>query len=293
MKSFNRSCERLICRWSRISHQRPYVFVSIQGLGVIPDVSSQQQQAKSVLNGKSLNSANNSATTAPKPTKGGGLMTTTLTTNTHRPNHHLYPEKNNTNNIINNPNRSKSNTINIPSSSQHQRLASKRLQSTCSSGSPPYSSRSTSESSSLSGCMEQIDDDWDREDQEDFKSNTMSARDFELEDAKSQDDLLMRFRCALSDEKEVEWSTLLINGVLYVDIPNSVLPKGSRDSFVSLLEFAEEKLECDKVFVCFKRSREDRQSLMRVFMFFGFSLVSPGYNQVPQEDDIMSMVYKI
>lgn len=111
--------------------------------------------------------------------------------------------------------------------------------------------------------------------------------------ADNPDSLLLNFRCPLSDEKEVEWKTLLVNGVLYVDIPTSVLPDGSRDSFVSLLEFAEEKLECEKVFVCFKRNRQDRTALMRVFMFLGFTVVPPDNKEVPQSDDIMSMVYVI
>jgi ornithine decarboxylase antizyme 1 len=105
--------------------------------------------------------------------------------------------------------------------------------------------------------------------------------------------LLLSFKCPLSEEKEVEWKTLLVNGTLYVDIPSSVLPEGSRDSFVSLLEFAEEKLSCKRVYVCFKRNRPDRQALMRVFMFLGFNLVPPDNKQVPQNDDIMSMVYNI
>jgi len=111
--------------------------------------------------------------------------------------------------------------------------------------------------------------------------------------ADNPDSLLLSFKCPLSDEKEVEWKTLLVNGILYVDIPTSVLSEGSRDSFVSLLEFAEEKLECEKVFVCFKRNRPDRTALMRVFMFLGLTVVSPDNKQVPQNDDIMSMVYNI
>jgi len=111
--------------------------------------------------------------------------------------------------------------------------------------------------------------------------------------ADNPDSLLLSFKCPLSDEKEVEWKTLLVNGVLYVDIPTSVLSEGSRDSFVSLLEFAEEKLECEKVFVCFKRNRPDRTALTRVFMFLGFTVVPPDNKQVPQNDDIMSMVYNI
>jgi ornithine decarboxylase antizyme 1 len=123
-------------------------------------------------------------------------------------------------------------------------------------------------------------------------TNTSEYIDFD-EIADNPDSLLLSFKCPLSEEKEVEWKTLLVNGVLYVDIPTSVLPEGSRDSFVSLLEFAEEKLECEKVFVCFKRNRPDRTALMRVFMFLGFTVVPPDYKQVPQNDDIMSMVYNI
>lgn len=118
--------------------------------------------------------------------------------------------------------------------------------------------------------------------------------------------LLVKFKCALSDEKEVEWKTLLVDGTLYVDIPSSVLPKGSRDSFVSLLEFAEEKLDCEKVYVCFNKNRPDRTSLMRAFMFFGFTVVPPNNQEhlkmnqhlalmMPSinDDDVMSMVYNI
>lgn len=111
--------------------------------------------------------------------------------------------------------------------------------------------------------------------------------------ADSPESLLVSFKCPLSEEKEVEWKTLLVNGTLYVDIPTSMLPEGSRDSLISLLEFAEEKLECEKVFVCFKKDRQDRAALMRVFMFLGFTVVSPDNKEVPQNSGIMSMVYSI
>lgn len=67
------------------------------------------------------------------------------------------------------------------------------------------------------------------------------------------------FKTTLSDEKEIEWKTLFINHNLYVDIPSTnQLPDGSRDSFVSLLEFAEEKLNCERVFIWMNKSRNDR-----------------------------------
>jgi len=153
-----------------------------------------------------------------------------------------------------------------------------RLQSTSSSSSDLSTS---SESSNIHQSNENL-------------SNRKPTEFIDFEDiADNPESLLVSFKCPLSEEKEVEWSTLLINGVLYVDIPASVLPEGSRDSFVSLLEFAEEKLECEKVFVCFKKNRTDRAALMRVFMFLGFTVVPPDNKQVPQNSEIMSMVYKI
>jgi ornithine decarboxylase antizyme 1 len=69
--------------------------------------------------------------------------------------------------------------------------------------------------------------------------------------ADNSESLLVNFKCPLSDEKQVEWKTMLVDGTLYVDIPTHIMPEGSRDSLVSLLEFAKEKLECEIVFVCF------------------------------------------
>lgn len=156
-----------------------------------------------------------------------------------------------------------------------------RTESMCSDSSNLSSNLSTSSGSSNSSLNESID-----------TNKPTEFIDFD-DITDSPESLLVSFKCPLSEEKEVEWKTLLINGTLYVDIPTSMLPEGSRDSLVSLLEFAEEKLECEKVFVCFKKDRKDRVALMRVFMFLGFSVVSPDSKQVPQNSDIMSMVYNI
>lgn len=229
-------------------------------------------------------------------------------------NNYNNSSNNNSNQNINNKNNKKNNnlapmntistTTTTTRNSSHINVNSQfksnniRLTSTCSSGSPTYS-RSTSSSESDSSSSSS--DDHHSAISDNVYDELISSSDFDLELTRNNNDnnknisqdMLVRFKCMLSDEKEVEWSTLLVNGVLYVDIPNSVLPKGSRDSFVSLLEFAEEKLECDKVYVCFKRNRPDRMSLMRVFMFFGFTVVPPGDSQVPQNDDIISMIYNI
>lgn len=77
-------------------------------------------------------------------------------------------------------------------------------------------------------------------------------------------------------EEEIRWKArLLPEGRLLVEIPNSCLPKGSKESFVSLMEFAEEVLECDQILIKFSKDRQDRASLIRTFLYFGFQLVSP------------------
>lgn len=150
-------------------------------------------------------------------------------------------------------------------------------------------SRPSESSSLMSSSVTSSDDELSLNENDYPKKEYMSFDDI----ANDQESIFLDFTCALSAEKQVEWRTLFINNVLFVDIPASVLPEGSRDSFISLLEFAEEKLECEKVFVCFKRNRQDRTALMRVFMFLGFSIVPPNSTEVPQNDDIMTMVYNI
>lgn len=101
------------------------------------------------------------------------------------------------------------------------------------------------------------------------------------------------FDVRLTDCVEVQWETMLMNGKLFVEIPNGILPDGSKESFVTLLEYAEETLGCSHVIVCFKKSRSDRASLVRTFMFLGFAAVPPGNPLVPAAADLMFLAYTI
>ncbi|XP_074035681.1 LOW QUALITY PROTEIN: ornithine decarboxylase antizyme [Leptinotarsa decemlineata] len=71
------------------------------------------------------------------------------------------------------------------------------------------------------------------------------------------------------------WDAVLRGKTLYVAVPHSVLPEGSREAFVALLEAAEEKLMCEHVVVVFAANRPDRPVLVRTFMFLGFAMLSP------------------
>jgi hypothetical protein len=127
------------------------------------------------------------------------------------------------------------------------------------------------------------------------ESSTTAAAVVPIDFTKQADDSVqLVFKSTLSDEKEIEWKASLINETnLYVDIPVNHLTEGTRDSFVSLLEFAEDKLECERVFVVLNKSRADRASLMNVFRFFGFKAVAPGNKYISQNEDVITMVYEI
>jgi len=101
------------------------------------------------------------------------------------------------------------------------------------------------------------------------------------------------FKVALVDNLQVTWETILANGNLYVEVPNGILPEGSKESLVTLLEYAEEQLHCNFVILCFQKNRNDQASLIRTFMFMGFALARPGDPLVPCVPDLMYMVYKI
>jgi ornithine decarboxylase antizyme 1 len=91
----------------------------------------------------------------------------------------------------------------------------------------------------------------------------------------------------------VKWDTLLIGKTLFIEIPGDILPEGSKESFIAVLEHAEEALGCSKVIVCFNKKRDDRECLIRTFMFLGFVLVAPGTHQLAVSGDLMYLAYSI
>lgn len=103
----------------------------------------------------------------------------------------------------------------------------------------------------------------------------------------------LSFTVHLAGQHKVTWETILMNRNLYVEVPNGILPEGSKESLITLLEYAEEKLCCEHVILCFCKSRSDRASLIRTFMFMGFAVACPGDPIIPMVPEVMYMVYRI
>jgi len=101
------------------------------------------------------------------------------------------------------------------------------------------------------------------------------------------------FQIRVAERLEVFWETIYVDQKLFVEVPNALLPEGSKESLVTLLEYAEEELDCSHVILCFKKARLDRANLIRTFMFLGFKLVTPGDPMVPNAEDLMFLVYDI
>jgi len=94
------------------------------------------------------------------------------------------------------------------------------------------------------------------------------------------------------------WETVLNpeNNILYVALPTVLLPEASKQSFITLLEFAEEKLDVDAVVLCMRKDRADRPNLVRTFLFLGFQPLSPKSPLAPPQsgtENNLFLIYKI
>lgn len=116
-----------------------------------------------------------------------------------------------------------------------------------------------------------------------------------LEAAEQHSSLRLTFLLRLTQNTEVSWETVLWQHRLYIQVPSYLVPEGSKEGFVSLLEYAEEVLKCTHIIVCFKKERNDRALLVRTFMFLGFTTLPPGHQLIPSTTDTCNlyMLYSI
>ncbi|XP_062246093.1 LOW QUALITY PROTEIN: ornithine decarboxylase antizyme 2a [Platichthys flesus] len=104
---------------------------------------------------------------------------------------------------------------------------------------------------------------------------------------------LLHFHYQLSERHSASWDTALSEDSLFLEIPAGLLAEGSKEGLTALLEFAEEKLKVNYVFLWFHKNREDRLSVIKTFHYMGFEIVKPGNPMVPARPDLAFMVYSL
>ncbi|XP_010882621.1 LOW QUALITY PROTEIN: ornithine decarboxylase antizyme 2a [Esox lucius] len=104
---------------------------------------------------------------------------------------------------------------------------------------------------------------------------------------------ILIFHYQLSERRTACWETALASDSLFLEIPAGALAEGSKEGLTSLLEFAEEKLKVNYVFLWFDKAREDRLSIIKAFHYIGFEVVKPGNPLVPARSDLVFMAYSL
>ncbi|XP_017108214.2 LOW QUALITY PROTEIN: ornithine decarboxylase antizyme [Drosophila bipectinata] len=87
----------------------------------------------------------------------------------------------------------------------------------------------------------------------------------------------------VTEDLYTNWMTILnpVNNLLYVALPKELPAAGSKQTFVSLLEFAEDKLEVDGVVIAMSKEQPNRVPLIEAFLFMGFEPLSRKAPQAP------------
>ncbi|KRF80474.1 LOW QUALITY PROTEIN: ornithine decarboxylase antizyme [Drosophila virilis] len=80
----------------------------------------------------------------------------------------------------------------------------------------------------------------------------------------------------VTEDQSTNWMSILNpnNNILYVAFPTDFAPAGSKETFTSLLEFAEDKLEVDGIVMVMRKDQPDCHRLIEAFLFMGFEPLS-------------------
>lgn len=119
---------------------------------------------------------------------------------------------------------------------------------------------------------------------------TSVPRETEVLEAAECGGARLSFTFQLCQQTTVVWQAMLYSKSLYLK-PGESLPDGSKEAFVSLLEYAEEFLKCQHIFVCFRKPAVTK-ALIRTFMFLGFTLLPPKHPKSPP-GDFISLLYTV
>jgi len=77
------------------------------------------------------------------------------------------------------------------------------------------------------------------------------------------------------------WEAVLYQNRLYVAVTQLQLAEGSKQAFISLLEYAEDQLGVDHVIACLDNNNNNNKNVIRNFLFLGFEPLSPEHEFFP------------
>ena len=92
------------------------------------------------------------------------------------------------------------------------------------------------------------------------------------------------------------WDAILWQGRLYIHVdPTQITNAGSKGTFMSLLEYAEEVLECSHVIVCIDNQQSNNATKMAIrnFLFLGLQQLAPGHEYLPSNPNVVCFLYTI
>lgn len=93
----------------------------------------------------------------------------------------------------------------------------------------------------------------------------------------NEDEVELRvFVRQLAEKMIVSWNTIQVKDQLYIKIPLNA----SKESFIALLDYAEENLQVCQVVACIERQQQNCNSTVKAFQFMGFELIQSGTHEV-------------
>ena len=136
------------------------------------------------------------------------------------------------------------------------------------------------------------DDNNENEDERRKKKNDNTYDDDGLNKPASAKRFTFRFVAAASASLP-PWNAVFWRDRLYVNVSDSLqFGTASKEAFVSLLEYAEETLNCSHVVVCLDQGVAGLRAIVRNFLFLGFQPLAPGHEFLPKNPNLVSVYYK-
>jgi len=90
-----------------------------------------------------------------------------------------------------------------------------------------------------------------------------------------------------------QWEAVLYQNRLYVAVTQAQLAEGSKQAFISLLEYADEQLGVDHVIACLDNVNNNK-NIIRNFLFLGFEPICSEHEFFPSSlPNVVCFLYTV